>query len=311
LVEKKVLLAVDDSLHSKNAVDYAVRVGAFARDLSYTLFYVQPSISQFLLEEARTSSQANAELKKVIRKNTAAARGILEKLKEQMVRSGVDAARIELETEPKALGRAKDIIERGQQGLFDAIVVGRRGLTRTQKFFMGSLTANLVEHSRVIPLWVVDGEVTAPGIILAVDGSESSLRAVDHLSFMLSGLPPENRITLFHVTPRAADTCVVDFEERDSAIDAVVTRGDRRCVDQFYAHAFKKFQEAGIAEAQIEVKTSRRGANIGKAILGEVQKGDYGTLVIGRRGISRAFFMGSVSRHVIEKFSGRALWIVS
>ncbi|MGD8541030.1 MAG: universal stress protein [Desulfobacteraceae bacterium] len=310
-MERKILLAVEDSLHAKNAVDYAVRVGAFTRDLSYNLFYVQPGISHFLLEEARTSSQANAELKKVIRKNTAAARGILEKFKEQMVRSGVDPARIQLETEPKALGRAKDIIERGQQGLFDAIVVGRRGLTRTQKFFMGSLTANLVEHSRLIPLWVVDGEVTAPGIILAVDGSESSLRAVDHLSFMLSGLPPENRITLFHVTPRAADYCVVDFEDRDSAIESVVTRGDRRCVDQFYAHAFQKFKEAGIAEAQIEVQTKGRVVNVGKAILAEVQKGDYGTLVIGRRGLSRSFFMGSVSRYVIEKVSGRALWIVS
>jgi len=310
-MEKKVLLAVDDSLHAKNAVDYAVRVGAVARDLSYTLFCVQPGISQFLLEEARTSSQANAELKKVIRKNTADARGILEKLKEHMVRSGVDAARIELETEPKAQGRAKDIIERGQQGLFDAIVVGRRGLTRTQKFFMGSLTANLVEHSRVIPLWVVDGEVTAPGIMLAVDGSESSLRAVDHLSFMLSGLPSESRVTLFHVPPRAADYCVVDFDERDSAIDAVVTQGDRRCVDQFYAHAFKKFKQAGIMEAQIELKTHGRSANVGKAILAEVRKGDYGTLVIGRRGLSRAFFMGSVSRYVIENVSGRALWIVT
>jgi nucleotide-binding universal stress UspA family protein len=128
---------------------------------------------------------------------------------------------------------------------------------------------------------------------------------------MLSGLPPEHLITLFHVTPRAADYCVVDFDARDSAIDAVVTRGDRRCVDQFYAHAFKKFQEAGIAETQIELKTSRRAANVGKAILTEVQKGDYGTLVIGRRGLSRAFFMGSVSRYVIEKISGRALWIVS
>lgn len=310
-MEKKVLLAVDDSLHAKNAIAYAVRVGAVARNLSYTLFHVQPGISQFLLDEARTSSQANAELKKVIRKNAADALAILEKFKEQMVRSGVDAARIELETKPKALGRAKDIIERGQQGLFDAIVVGRRGLTRTQKLLMGSLTANLVEHSRVIPLWVVDGEVSSPRIILAVDGSESSLRAVDHLSFMLGGMPPQSKITLFHVIPRAADYCVIRFDDRASDIDAVVTQGDRRCVDQFYAHALKKFKEAGIAEAQIQLKTHGRTANVGKAILAEARKGDYGTVVIGRRGVSRAFFMGSVSRYVVEKLSGRALWLVS
>ena len=43
----------------------------------------------------------------------------------------------------------------------------------------------------------------------------------------------------------------------------------------------------------------------------EVKKGDYGTVVVGRRGVNRAFFMGSVSKYVLNHTEGRALWVVS
>ena len=47
------------------------------------------------------------------------------------------------------------------------------------------------------------------------------------------------------------------------------------------------------------------------AIVDEAKKENYGTVVIGRRGASKAFFMGSVSRYVLDRFSNRALWLVS
>jgi nucleotide-binding universal stress UspA family protein len=40
-------------------------------------------------------------------------------------------------------------------------------------------------------------------------------------------------------------------------------------------------------------------------------KGNFGTVVIGRRGINKAFFMGSVSRYIINRISNRSLWIVT
>ncbi len=55
----------------------------------------------------------------------------------------------------------------------------------------------------------------------------------------------------------------------------------------------------------------KRTMDLGKAILDEAKKGKYGTVVIGRRGVDRAFFMGSVSRHVLDKISERAVWVVS
>lgn len=309
-MNKKILLVVDGSIHSTNSIVYAVRICSVVKELTYTLFYVQPTISQFLLDEAETDLKIKAELEKGIQKNAEFAQGILEKHKARMVGMGVAEKRIETATQKKVLGISKDILDCAQQGLYDAILVGRRGLSRIQKTFMGSTTAKLVEHSRVIPVWVVDGDVTSVKVMLAVDGSEASLRAVDHLTFMLGG-NQNIKVTLFHVVPTFSDYCVINFDEKESDIGEIVARGARRCIDHFYAHALHKFKEAGLKDNQIELKVVKRAVNVGKAILDHARHGDYGTVVIGRRGVNNAFFMGSVSKYVLDKISGRAVWVVS
>jgi len=154
-VEKKILLAVDDSVHSRHAIGYAVRMSSVAEDFTWTLFHVQPTISQFLLDEAKTDNKAIAELKKIIRKNAEDARGILEKYKAQMVRTGIADKRINVATQPKMLGLVKDILDRAERGLYDAIVVGRRGLSRVQKAFMGSVSRYVLDRTSNRALWLV------------------------------------------------------------------------------------------------------------------------------------------------------------
>jgi nucleotide-binding universal stress UspA family protein len=165
-------------------------------------------------------------------------------------------------------------------------------------------------HSTVIPVWVIDGDVTSTRFIVAVDGSVSSLGAVDHLCFMV-GENPKIKVTLFHVLPRLRDYCMIYFDVKKVDIEQVIAQGDKRRIDHFYAHAQERFREAGIQEEQIAVKVTRRTVNVDKAIVDEAKEGNYGTVVIGRRGVSKAFFMGSVSRYVLDRTRNLALWLVS
>jgi nucleotide-binding universal stress UspA family protein len=309
-MEKKILLVVDGSIHSTRAVEYAVRVSSVVQNLTYTLFNIQPTISQYLLDESETDIQAKSELRKVARKNAEIAQGILEKHKSRMVGTGISERRIETVTQKKVLGICKDILDFAQEGLYDAILVGRRGLSRIEQTFMGSTTAGLVEHSSVIPVWVVDGDVQSMAVMLSVDGSKASLRAVDHLTFMLGG-NEKMKVTMFHVTPTLGNYCVIDFDEKESEAGEVIARGAKQCIENFYAQAQKKFKQAGFHENQITLKVVKRTMDVGKAIVGEAKKGDYGTVVVGRRGVNEAFFMGSVSRYVLDKTSDRALWVIS
>lgn len=309
-MEKRILLPVDDSIHSRNAIHYAVNISSAVKNLTYTLYHVQPSISHFLLEDAKTDGQKQLDLKHLGQKHENASQAFLDKCKKSMTDLGVNSNHIQVVTQPRKLGRAKDIIEYAQQGHYDAIVVGRRGISRLQETFAGSITSNLLEHSRIIPVWVVDGQVSSTRIMIAVDGSESSLKAVDHLSFMTAG-NADIAIILFHVVPRFSDFCPIEIEEPSDKIGKILIQGNKRCIDHFYALALERFKEAGFQDRQIQLKMVECMYNIGSVIVEEARAGDYGTVVVGRRGGGNAFFMGSVSRSVLGKSANCALWVVS
>lgn len=309
-MERKIMIAVDESRHSKNAVRYAAGLAAMLKDFKLTLMHVQPTISQYLLDEAQGSTQAFAELEKVNQKNAEASRQLLEKYKEQMMALGVSEGEIQLRTQPRMLGVAKDILEFGMAGHFDAVIMGRRGLSSLEEVFIGSVSADTVNNSTDIPIWLIEEEGSPKDILVAVDGSESSLKAVEHLARMIGG-NTEVRISFFHVTPKLKDFCPVEFGEiQAESLEEIIRRGDKDCIDQFFSHAMKRLNQASIKENQLDVKAVEGLFRVGKAVLDEYRQGNYGTLVVGRQGMNKKFFTGSVSRYLMNRFAKGALWVV-
>ncbi len=309
-MEKKILIPVDDSHPSSHAVRYVTRAAAFIKDLHCILFHVQPPVSQYLREEAAVDSNVQAQLSKMLKKNEAAAQSVLNTLKTEMTTAGFPEDRIELVTRHRKLGLAQDVIEYGQKHRLDAIVVGRRGVSGIQKFFDASISEAVVERSQVIPVWLVHGDVQPDKILMAVDGSEDSLRAVDHVSFMISE-NPDIQVKLLHVTNTAGNYCAINLDEDpDPEFEQIIEKKDRACIDRFYPVAMKKFEEMGLKENQVSFETIKGGRRIGPTIMEHAIDNEFNTLVIGRRGIDRSFFMGSVSRSIINRISDTALWIV-
>jgi len=146
--------------------------------------------------------------------------------------------------------------------------------------------------------------------LVAVDGSEYSLRAIDHLAFALSDAVGIS-LTFLHVRPKLKDFCEVDFDATQTeTLEDLILKGDKACIDNFYAVALKKLNQFDIGEDRIQTRTVTGLANIGAAILKEVQTGGYDTVVMGRSGINRSFFTGSVTNTVLNKISKGAVWMV-
>lgn len=307
---KKLMIAVDDSLHSKNAVRYVTRLSARMDNLNYVLFTAQPMVSQFLVDEAKKNANSQRELRAVMERNATTSQKLLDNYRRLMVKDGVDESRIQTVTQPRKLDIGKDIIEYAQTGRFDALVIGRRGVSSLQEFFMGSVSSNITQHSNIIPVWIIGGDVVPAKFLVAVDGSEYSLRAIDHLAFALSDAVGIS-LTFLHVRPKLKDFCEVDFEAtRAETLENLILKGDKTCIDNFYDVALKKLSEFGIGEDRIQTRTVTGLANIGAAILKEVQTGSYDTVVMGRSGVNKSFFTGSVTNTVLNKISDGAVWLV-
>jgi len=309
-MRKKILIAVDQSIHAKQAMKYAAKIGGVIDGMDFVLFHVQPMISQYLIEESLTKPKTRAQLEKINNKNREAADALLENCKMQLTQMGIDAASIELKTAPRDSGVADDILNMVETGAYDAVLIGRRGLSSLQELFIGSVTTNLISHSRQIPVWVVDGEVDSDNLLIAVDGSVNSLRAVDHAAFILSTCP-RIKLALLHVPPRLGDFCEIDIGDIDAdGLKQSIKSANRRCITDFQAQAFNMLKEAGISESQINFRQIERRMFPAKAIVEEIQTKDYGTLVIGRQGMSASKFMGRVAGAVVQKINNRAVWIV-
>ncbi len=309
-MERKLLLAVDDSLHSKNAVRYAGRLMAADSDVHFDLLNVQPPVSEFLVEEARRKGDARRQLDKLLAKNAEHARETLANLKKALEAVGVAEARIADHTAPRSLGIAKDILDYGMERRYDAIVLGRRGASGLKDVFFGSVSNTVIQQSRVLPVWLIDGDLEPGRILVPVDGSVSAIRAVDHLAFMMAGRK-DCRLTFFHVQPKLRHFCTIDFDDATAEpLDEILASGSDVCIDNFYGKARHKLAEFDIGEDQIDIKTRTGLGSIGGMILEEMTRGGYSTLVMGRRGTSRSYFMGSVTQYVLGKSQNLAVWIV-
>jgi nucleotide-binding universal stress UspA family protein len=307
---KKILLAVGDCAYSKQSVKYAARTCSAAKNVTYTLFNILPLIPRIFKDIAETDPKVKAKVNDLVRKDTEAAKCVVQEFKDLMVREGIPENRIETVTDPIQLGLAKDILSRAEQGLYDAIVLGRRALTPSRDFFIGTTATKVVEHALKIPVWVVDGETISMKIMLAVDGSENSLRDVGHLIYMV-GPNPDLQLTLFHVLPHLRHYYSVDFEREHPDLQEILQREDKRRMKAFYEKAHERFKTAGLKKSQIKIKTNTQSYHISTAILDEARSGGYSTVVVGRRGERGAFFTGRIAMRLVQKVSGCTLWVVT
>ncbi|MGD9330388.1 MAG: universal stress protein [Desulfobacterales bacterium] len=309
-MEKKILIAIDHSPQSMAAIRYAAHMAAVIGPVRFVLLNIQPALSQYLTDEAHRDQSARQALEKVMAKNDAQARDVLNVAFKQMIRNGVDEACLEQVTMPVSTGVADDILTLGTTKKYDAILVARRGASYLQKWFMGSVTANLIEHSALIPIWVVDGAVPSDKILLAADGSQSALRALDHLAFMLSSHPTQI-IQCLHVQPRLQDYCEIDLENKATHdAETVLLDDDQHCMENFHQQALAVLAKNGLDKNGLQLTSLDGKLSVARSILRFALDHEYGTVVMGRRGRSKSMFTGSVSRSLLQKAEGMALWMV-
>jgi nucleotide-binding universal stress UspA family protein len=157
-------------------------------------------------------------------------------------------------------------------------------------------------------------------ILVAVDASDNAMRAV-HYTGEIVGDRPEFLIELLTIERLPARDLFPDEAAWKTACEN--TRAELR---RFQDKAAFALQETGVPGQTItkryitschspltgDATQCSPGTSIAQEILQEVKNGDFGTVVIGRRGVSKAeeFLFGSVSTKIIHYARGCAVWVV-
>ncbi|MFH1061012.1 MAG: universal stress protein [Pseudomonadota bacterium] len=309
-MEKSVLLAVDGSASSRLATDYlALLEAAVAPELTVTILHVLEAVPPAVQEAAERGGFGFRRLSDLEARIAAHGQAVLAAARQGLLDLGLAPERVRVKAQPRRLGLARDILFEAEQGGYDALLVGRRGLSRLQGLILGSVTNKVVQHADRVPVWVVGSRVESCRVLCAVDHSEASLKAVDHLAFMLGG-NPACRVTIFHVTPERAYLARTHQEGGElGRLAHDLAAHDQSRMAGFMAQAQAMLREAGLAGDQVEM-VQCSASSVTLAILDQARAGGHGTVVLGRRGEGRAFWLGHVCDRVLANCDEAAVWVV-
>jgi nucleotide-binding universal stress UspA family protein len=309
-MEKKLLLAIDGSKNSLEALEYAGAMLKSCPETTLVLFHVLPAIPP--IYKGTMDPVSRKYLIQWKEKQQQAIEGVLKKSKEKLIASGWPESQIQVKPQEDRIGMARDILFEAQKGIYDAIVLGRRGLSKVVELLLGSVSTKVIQGAGEIPVWVVGKKWADLKILVAVDGSENSKRAVDHLSFILGSCKDERiEILLLNIRPGFITFSGPLYIPNLPSLTDSKTDYQKRIL-AFLDQCEAILQEAGISPRQIKRKMVMKSADIARGIIMEAQRGGYGTMVMGRRGISKAqeFFMGSISNKVLQQAGDESVWII-
>ncbi len=262
----RILVAFDGSESGRNALRQAIRL-AKTEEACLGVLSVLPSY------------EGNIEFIGV-RDIEAVLRGPIEKRKAEVngIASAEDAS-VEIFIEQ---GKAYErIVEKAATGAYDLVVMGRRGMHRSARMLVGSVTSRVIGHTEkdvlVIPR---EASMEWKNIVLAVDDSECSRAAVDGAMYLagtykgvvtaVSGVDLADEF--YAEVPEAADQMM---DKAESALQEVRATAEKKGVSAEFVVRVGKAHEAVLEVAEekdgdVIVMGSHGRTGLTKLIMGSV-----------------------------------------
>ena len=294
--KRKILLAVDGSDQAFEAVRYVSLLFPPNR-MEVVLFHVMTKVPESFWDvekepayshKVATTRAWELQQKKEIQE-------FMEKARRLFLDQNVPEDAVRIKIQERKVGIARDIIYESQND-YHGVVVGRWGMSQLKDFLSGSIANKLIGRLINVPLCVVGGTPQIGKILVAIDASEGAMRAIDYVGDMVDSL--HWKVTLFHA--------VRDFDREE-------LHQAEKSMEHVFEEASGHLEKAGFNSNQITTRMITGVQSRAGAIVVEVLKEGYGTIVVGRRGLSHVeeFFMGRVSNKVIQMARKMAVWVVT
>ena len=309
-MEKKLLIAVDGSIYSSNTMHYLERLFAGLKDIRLHLFCVITCIPTQTPKGWLDELDMIGLLSPDEQKRYAAAKRFLHNAVDRLERNGIRRDNITTEIKISTSSPAAEVLAAARKGLFDAIVLGRRGVSKLEELIMGSVSSTMFEKCHDVPIWIVDGNVDSHKFLVPVDGSRFALRAVDHLCYILKD-NPYAEVSLFHSNAMFAQTQELSQDFCSSFLPEDWCRAHSSDPDFYFLAPRQMLINSGFPPERLHRLETKKGLYPSRQIVRQALIDGFGTIVMGRRDkeIVKGVF-GSVTEKVVAMSVDTAVWIV-
>ena len=312
---KRILLATDGSNFALSSAAYLADLYQGAADVEVTVLNVLPSVPPLYREE-HYDPLIRKDYAVWKKKRVEEAKKYTEEAMKVLQRVGFKKSHIQAKHAPQIVGVARDIIREADAGYYDACVLGKKGMGWFDDIFLGSITNKLLEISENHPVWLVSGnEWKSRKVLVAMDHTPKAVLLARYVGEMLSGLEGV-QIHFYHYRAPFAEDLTEKEKGRMREIERRMTERDKEEMDRYFDEARKVLGELGYDRkafsTRFDYDESASPRKVSQAILQEVRKGKYGTLVLGRKGSTQAreFRLGSVVLRTVSEVENCAVWVV-
>ena len=300
--EGKILLAVDGSDQAFEAVRYVSQLFP-PRRIETVLFHVLTKLPEGFwdVEKSPAFKHKLSSVAAWATRQQTVVQEFMDRARQLFLDRGFPEDKVSVKIEERKKGVARDIIAESQRG-YDAVVVGRLGKSQLKDLVWGSVAHKLIGRLTHVPVCVVGGSPQDGKILAALDTSEEATKVLDFAGSMMDITDCE--VTLLHVI-RGLESWTADASEELQNAEKAATTLLEESVD--------RLERAGLNRDRISTKIHSGAASRAEAIVEEARNSGCGTIVMGRRGLSRVkeFFMGRVSKKVLQLAKWTAVWVVS
>ncbi|MGD9504120.1 MAG: universal stress protein [Syntrophobacteraceae bacterium] len=312
---KKILIAVDGSEPALEAVRYVAGILPLER-VHVTLFHVTTMMPESFWDSGSgvQVGQQFASIGDWREQQEKTIRGFMQDARSVLLSAGAPADAVVETVQERLVGVARDIIAEAGRG-YDAVVVGRKGVTDLKDLVFGSVAAKVIERAVHSPVWVVGGKPKTDKVLVAFDASEGAFRAVDYVGELLGGSDVEIELLhtirsfrVFRFGPGASEVEAAWSAKIEKEMERI--KGE---MENGIEEARRRLVEKGLKPERVTGRIVSDVATRAGCVVDEARHGGFGTIVVGRRGISEVeeFFMGRVSNKVVQMARELVVWVVS
>lgn len=308
----RILLPLDGSEPSYRAVRYVCRM-IRSTNVRITLLHIFQGLPDPVWDLETNPYARRARWQADAWRNTKrqSVEEILSRALEDLTAAGFPADAISIEIREMNQGVARDIAAEAGRG-YHAVIMSRRGAGVLRGLILGSVANKLMARLSNMPLCMVGSKPANLKTLLAMDGSPGSLKAASLFSQLHR--PQRHHVTLFHAVRESSlpQPSRAEKSMLNESLDAWI-EDHMRSIRPQLASIREKLESQDFAKDLIHIETAVSVKSRAGAIIELAKDGGYGTIVVGRRGISQVteHTLGRVSDRVMQLGKGYTVWIVS
>jgi nucleotide-binding universal stress UspA family protein len=315
-MENKYLIAMDSSDPSMAAARYAAAILPKNRS-KIVLFLVECDIPESFwdFDPQPESPGHQPDLGAWIDRQNKRFINSLETAKAAFLDAGFPHHAVSIKIQRRKTGVTRDIVTESLDG-YAGLFIGRTGFSNLSRLPIGSVARKLISRIHHIPLILVGGTPETQHILLGFDDSHGARICVRLAASLFAG--SDKKLHIRHVIraldplagnfypyPASSDLNTIFFSEqekiRNTKIDAAMEK------------TMKILKEKGFSPQNADTLLIEGYMSRSLGLLDTAEKEKWGTIFVGRRGISRVqdFFIGRVGEKLVEMARDQAIWIVA